>query len=58
MALKDNKMVIRGYIPFSCKRERLAAWKTLKKEFGENCKVIIDEGFMIYSAKVDRNLYF
>lgn len=50
-------MYIKGCIPFSNKKERLAAWKELKQEFGDRVKIIFLDGFLSYSAKVDRTYY-
>lgn len=50
-------MYISGVIPFSCKKEKLAAWVDLKKEFGDKVKIIFQEKIITYSAKVDRNYH-
>jgi hypothetical protein len=47
-------MLISGAIPFKNKKEKLAAWRDLKKEFGDSVKVIIKDGIISYTAKVER----
>ncbi|MED3562338.1 hypothetical protein [Bacillus xiapuensis] len=48
-------MFIRGAVQFHTKKEKLSIWKQLKQEFNGRVKIIISEGFLYYSAKVDRN---
>lgn len=57
MLNKDNFVLIKGGIPFNNKKERMAAWKQLKGEFGDNVRIIIKDQIMSYTCKVDRSLY-
>jgi hypothetical protein len=47
-------MLISGAIPFKNKKEKLAAWRDLKKEFGDSVRVVIKDGIMAYTCKVER----
>lgn len=48
-------MFISGCIPFRNKKEKKAAWKQLKREFDNNIKIYIENGFLTYTSTVDRN---
>lgn len=57
MNIKDNMLVIKGCIPYDSKKEKLAAWRQLKQEFGDSVRIIFKEGLISYSCTVDRRLY-
>lgn len=57
MNIKDNTLVIKGCIPYDSKKEKLAAWRQLKQEFGDSVRIIFKEGLISYSCTVDRRLY-
>jgi hypothetical protein len=57
--LMDEKSinVVSGYISFRNKTEKKNAWKQLKQEFeeyGDNLKIIIQDGILAYSINVPR----
>jgi hypothetical protein len=57
--LMDEKSmnVVSGYIPFRNKKERMNAWRQIKQEFaeyGDNLKIIIQDGILSYSINVPR----
>lgn len=58
MINKEDVIYIKGCIPYTNKREKKKAWKTLKAEFADNVKILFDDGLLTYSAKVNRNQYF
>lgn len=58
MLNRDDIIIIKGYIPYKNKREKLRAWADLKKEFGEKVKILFQDNKVItYSATVNRNTY-
>ena len=52
---KDNIVIIRGCVPYFNKKQKKAAWRELKQDFGDKVKILIEDGFLSYSIKVDRN---
>lgn len=57
MKIKDNTLLIKGCIPYESKKEKMAAWRDLKREFGDSVRIIFNEGLISYSCQVDRKLY-
>lgn len=50
---------IYGSVPFSNKKEKLATWRDLKREFGDSIKIIIKDNIMTYSCKIkSESAYF
>ena len=47
-------MYISGCAFYSNKKEKLQLWKQIKKEFGDSVKVVIKDGLISYTAKVER----
>jgi hypothetical protein len=47
-------MLIKGYAFYSSKREKLQLWKEIKREFGDSVKVVIKDGIIAYTCKVER----
>jgi hypothetical protein len=47
-------MLIKGYAFYSNKTEKLQLWKEIKREFGNSVKVVIKDGLISYTAKVER----
>lgn len=58
MNQRDDIVIVKGYAPFSNKKEKLKIWKELKRELGDSVRVTIKDHFLHYSATVDRNMYF
>lgn len=51
-------MLISGVIPFSNKKQKLAAWKQLKQEFGSRVEIVIESNMIAYSCRVSRKEIF
>lgn len=51
-------MFISGCIPYRNKKEKLTAFRDLKREFGETVRIIFKENLMLYHVNVDRNFYY
>jgi hypothetical protein len=53
---ENNINVVSGFVPFRNKKEKLRAFRDLKREFGDSVKIIFKDNLMMYSAKIERNL--
>jgi hypothetical protein len=54
---ETNVNIVSGYIPYRNKTEKKNAWKQLKQEFaeyGDNLKIIFQDGILAYSINVPR----
>lgn len=54
---EKNINVVSGYFPYRNKSEKKNAWKQLKQEFaeyGDNLKIIIQDGILAYTINVPR----
>jgi hypothetical protein len=52
---EKNMNIVSGWIPFKNKAERLAAWKQLKRQYGDNIHIIIEDQIIKYSCQIERN---
>jgi hypothetical protein len=50
-------MYINGCVPYRTKKEKLRAFRDLKREFGESVKIVFKDNLMVYSVKVNRYTY-
>jgi hypothetical protein len=54
---EKNINVVSGCFPYRNKSEKKSAWKQLKQEFaeyGDNLKIIIQDGILAYTINVPR----
>lgn len=50
-------MKVFGTVPYHNKKEKLRIWRELKREFGDQVKIFIQDGFIDYQCRVDRNFF-
>jgi hypothetical protein len=55
---EKNMNIVSGVCTYSNKKEKKNAFRDLKREFGDSVKIIFQENFLTYTAKVDRNCFF
>jgi hypothetical protein len=55
---EKNMNIVSGYVTYSNKSEKLQIWKQLKKQYGDNIRIIIEDQIIKYTCQVDRNCFF
>jgi hypothetical protein len=52
---EKNMNIVSGWIPFKNKTEKLTAWKQLKRQYGDNIRIVIEDQIIKYSCQIERN---
>jgi hypothetical protein len=52
---EKNMNVVSGWIPFRNKTEKLSAWKQLKRQYGDNIRIKIEDQIIMYTCQIERN---